>query len=138
MVPIPTSTGTDIESRFARIEQKLDKIMSKLDHLERMINPPLPSEEELAYIRKVDEQVKSHWKPQTSNYSQNCDVVFNVNSSGKISGIRLGRRSAALPTPFEQIALEAVRQLSVLPPPPIRPGEEIMQISLHFGYNLLH
>jgi TonB family protein len=141
MVSIPTSTGTDTESRLQRIEEKLDKTLAELKRLQRMVKPPPPTAEEILYGREVYNVIKQHWIPPKQRsgwssglaYTQEFHVHFKVDRAGNVSGIRLANVLPQGVTAYEQAALDAVKQTQHLPVPPIEPGEEYMELQFTSG-----
>lgn len=145
MVPIPTSTGTDTESRLQRIEEKLDKTLIELKRLERMIKAPPPSQEELSYAEGVYNKIKLHWTPPATNkgwnsglvYQSKCVVNFKIDTTGKISDVYLGGAIQHPPNPYEKAALDAVKKTEPLPAPPLQPHEQYMELHILFANNSL-
>jgi TonB family protein len=86
------------------------------------------------YMTDVQRKVKSTWRPPRSFLSQRSTVIFQVNSAGEASMLRLITPSGF--DEFDKLALETVRRAAPFEPIPANTSDQA-NVLFTFDYNAL-
>jgi TonB family protein len=87
------------------------------------------------YIADIQRKIKSTWRPPRSSLSQRSTVIFQVNSCGEASMLRLITPSGF--DEFDKLALETVRRAAPFEPIPANTLEQT-NVLFTFDYNALN